>query len=339
MVAAGDFHLAQSLRQYDRVVYCMGNSQFHGHVLELLRERPGIVVLHDVRLTGFYGWFAGQERPEDPTAWLAERIRANYGSRLGLELVDGRAPNWAEQHALGLYMTGEIQALAEAVFVHSSFARDLLALDGGLLARTAPVRLLPFGMPPATERPRHAPSGTPLIISLGVVHELKGIAELIRGFALFAADFPTARLVIAGPTDACERERWIAYARELAPTADIQITGHVSAASYNALIEAADVAVQLRLVSNGEASATVADCLSAGLPTLVSDLGWARELPDGAVARLRVGATPLDIAGHLKRLVTDLPLRASLSAAGLDHVRANSFGDVALAYVAALELD
>lgn len=341
IVGAAEFRRADEVRQYDRVVYSMGNSEFHAHVLHLLRERPGVVVLHDVRLTGFYGWSAGHERPEDPDGWLAEQIGATYGSRLGSELADGRPPEWAAQHALGLYMTGEVQALAEAVFVHSRFARDVLALDRDMLGRRAPVGVLPFGMPPA-----HTPAAgrremrkdAPVIVSLGVVHALKGIAELISGFAVFADRRPAARLVIAGPATAVQREQWTAYAAERAPEADIRITGHLSATRYAAVIEAADIAVQLRLMSNGEASATVADCLSAGLPTLVSDLGWARELPDGVVSRLPVGATPVDLARHLERLTSDDALRASLSSAGLDHARANDFAAVAKAYLAALEL-
>ena len=41
----------------------------------------------------------------------------------------------------------------------------------------------------------------------------------------------------------------------------------------------ADLAVQLRSVSNGEASGATADCLAAGVPTIVTDLGWSGELP------------------------------------------------------------
>jgi glycosyltransferase involved in cell wall biosynthesis len=168
---------------------------------------------------------------------------------------------------------------------------------------------------------------------------VKGLADLISGFALFAVGRPSARLVIAGPIDAGERDRWSAYAAECAPEADIQITGHVSAGRYAGLIAAADVAVQLRLVSNGEASATIADCLAGGLPTLVSDLGWARELPADAVSRLRLGATVVELAERLEQLVSDPALHTSLSAGGLAHARANTFAKAARGYMEALELD
>ena len=44
---------------YDSVVFCLGNSEFHAEALSLLRKRRGGVVLaHDIRLTGLYAWTA-----------------------------------------------------------------------------------------------------------------------------------------------------------------------------------------------------------------------------------------------------------------------------------------
>ena len=71
LIDVREFERLGDLRQHDRVLYCMGNSEFHGHVYELLGRCPGAVVLHDVRLTGFYRWYAGVECPEDPVRALA----------------------------------------------------------------------------------------------------------------------------------------------------------------------------------------------------------------------------------------------------------------------------
>jgi glycosyltransferase involved in cell wall biosynthesis len=236
-------------------------------------------------------------------------------------------------------MTREIQALAETCFVHSSFASDVLELDRGALDRRVPVQVLPFGMPPTTDVPRTEASGAPLVISMGVVNEVKGLASLISAFALVAANRPTARLVIAGPTDDAESRRWHEYVREHAPDADIEIPGHVDSKRYATLLEEADLAVQLRLVSNGEASAAIADCLSAGLPTLVTDLGWAGELPADVVSHVPASTEPAQLALLIQRLLADDPRRAALGRAALDHARAHSFARVADAYLAALELE
>ena len=339
LIGATDRRWLEPLRQHDRVLYCMGNSLFHGHVYELLQRRPGAVVFHDVQLTGFYGWQAGRERPEEPAVALAGSIHSMYGSRLPADVSSEGPPEWERQLALGIYMTREIQNLAEACFVHSRLASELLELDRGALDRGVPVQVLPFGMPPRTDVPRAEVSAAPLVVSMGVVNEVKGLAGLISAFALVAAKRPTARLVIAGPTDEAESRRWHEYAREHAPDADIEIPGHVDGERYAALLTEADLAVQLRLVSNGEASAAIADCLSAGVPTLVTDIGWAGELPADVVSHVPVGTEPAQLAQRIEGLLADDARLNALSRAALEHARVHSFARVADAYLAALELE
>lgn len=343
LFCARDFDWFRSVRQPDRIIYCMGNSSFHGYVYELLRRHPGSVVFHDVRLSGFFGWLAGVERPEDPAGRWAERIRASYGDRLPSEATAAGPPTWELQRALGIYMTRELQQYAQKCFVHSEFARDILALDRGPADRHVPISVLPFGMPDAPQTPRDADAGShppgPLIISLGVVSEVKGIATLIRAFGLLASDMPTARLVIAGPTDSAESQRWHRYIDEHAPGANIELPGEVSAERYSELLRTADLAVQLRLISNGEASAAVADCLACGLPTVVSDLGWTGELPAAAVSKVPLNVGPEQLKSRMAQLLADPSQTTAISCAARQCARAATFADVADAYLEALGLN
>ncbi|HEY2720008.1 MAG TPA: glycosyltransferase [Solirubrobacteraceae bacterium] len=338
LVTAESFRISEGLHQPDRVLYCMGNSSFHRHVYELMRERPGALIAHDVRLTGFYGWFAGVERPEDPAGRLAERIEALYGPRLPASATQA-PPTWERQAALGIYMTREIQQYVEQIFVHSRYALEALELDRGVLDRTVPLTVLPFGIPAADPMPQAADcEHASLIVSVGVVSEVKGLAQLIAAVALLAERRGRMRLVIAGPADEAELERWRQLARDAATSAEIELTGHVSAERYAQLLGEADLAVQLRTLSNGEASAAVADCLAAGLPTVVSDLGWAGELPRDVVSRVPVECGADELAKRLDELLNDRGARSELSAGALAFAHANSFQHVAQAYLRALGL-
>jgi glycosyltransferase involved in cell wall biosynthesis len=332
------FRLAETLRQPDAVIYSMGNSHFHRHVYELLRERPGTVVAHDVRLTGFYGWFAGLERAEDPAGRLAERIDAQYGSRLPPAPAGEQSPGWERQAALGIYMTREIQQYAEQIFVHSRYAEAVLELDRGILDRQVPVSVMPFGIPAVERAARavRAMDDAPLIVSVGVVSEVKGLANLITAVSLVASERQQLRLVIAGPGKSAELRRWREFAHNCAPGVDIEITGHLPAESYAHLLQAADIAVQLRTLSNGEASAAVADCLAAALPIIVSDIGWASELPAGAVASVPRESTPTLIADRLTGLLDDTEARKALSNGALALAERWSFPHVAQEYLRAL---
>jgi glycosyltransferase involved in cell wall biosynthesis len=334
------FRALEAVREPDRVLYCMGNSSFHGHVFELLRQRPGAVIAHDVRLTGFYGWFAGREHPLDPGGRLAERIEALYGARMPRDVRSGGAPTWQRQAALGIFMTREVQEYAEELFVHSRHARDVLELDRGVLDRQTPVTVMPFAFPPPTDANREiAPiEYAPRLLTVGVVSEVKGLAVLIAAAGVLAEARPGVTLTIAGPGEPEELERWRALAREIAPGVAVEVTGHVSESRYRELLRDTDIAVQLRTLSNGEASAAIADCLAAGLPTVVTDLGWARELPAGVVAPVAHDITPPALAARLDELAGSPAERRSLHERARLHAGANGFERVARAYLRELDL-
>jgi len=338
LVPVADLPGRQALRAYDRLVYCMGNSDFHGYVYECLRRRSGVVIAHDVRLTGFYGWYAGTERPEDPAGRLAERIRAMYGHRLGAGF-NGQAPSPEIQSALGIYMTQEIQEYAEHLVVHSRYARDIVCLDRPHVLGGPPVTVLPLAFPaPSGERIPAADPEAPLIVSFGVVSSVKNPQVLIEAFALLARERPGARLVFAGGADATELERWRGVAADAGVADRVELLGHTSEQRWEELLRIADLAVQLRVVSNGEASAAVTECLAAGLPTIVTDQGWAAELPVAAAIKLPVELTAPVLAGAVRSVIDAPDFAASLSKAGREHAAANSFGAVSQRYLELLEL-
>jgi glycosyltransferase involved in cell wall biosynthesis len=171
-----------------------------------------------------------------------------------------------------------------------------------------------------------------------VLSEVKGLAALIEAFGQLSQRRPGARLALAGPADEAGLDHWRAFAREQAPNAMIDILGYLSRERWEGLLAAADLAVQLRTVSNGEASAAVCDCLAAGVPTIVTDLGWMSELPPSAVVHLPVSAGAELLAQTIEDLIVDQPRRIALSAGALAHTREHSFERVAAAYLDTLAL-
>jgi glycosyltransferase involved in cell wall biosynthesis len=338
-VAAGDMKWLDPLRVYDRVVYCMGNADVHAHVYEALRLRSGAVIAHDVRLTGFYGAYAGRERPQDPLSRLHERLDAMYGSRLGRDAFAERPPTPEEQAALGIYMTQEVQEHADLVLVHSAYAAELMRLDRGPRTCLPEPVVVPFGVPGGERTAvRHTDPAAPLIVSFGVVSAVKDPETLIEATALLARDRPGARVVFAGDADDAGLDVWRAVAAEAGVGDRVELPGHVSDDAWECLVNEADVAVQLRPVSNGEASAAVAECLGSQVPVVVTDLGWAAELPGEAVEKVPPRVTGPALAEAIARILDDPGRRAGMAAAARAHAKANSFAAVARRYVEVLEL-
>jgi glycosyltransferase involved in cell wall biosynthesis len=295
---AREFAWRRDLRQYDRVLYCLGNSELHGYVYQLLMRRAGAVVLHDVVPADFYRSRARAQRPEEPDRGPKELDRA---------LVN-----------------------VEQCLVHSSAAGDVLDRDRSPSDPRVEISVIPFGMPPVLDARRLDAGSPPLIVSFGDVGEVSGMSTLIEAFALLSKDLPTARLAVTG---------WVGpeTSRD-AVGVPVEFLGQVSAERYAELLRSAHLAVQLRRVSDDPAPTLIADCLANGLPTVVSDHGWAGELPPDAAEKVPSDSSPQELRERMVRLLGDRDRLTALRRGAVEHARACSFARVAEAYLDALGL-
>ena len=339
LIEARRFEQLTNLQSHDRVLYCMGGSKFFRHVYRLLARRRGVVVLHDIALTDFYRWRAADEHPADAQCTLTSWIHEMYGMRVPPAATHQGPPTPQQQAALGIYMTREMQSYADQCFVHSKFARDVLELDRGLDGTPVPVSVLPHAMPPAAEAPRAGAARRPLIVSLGVPQETAAVGTLIDAFALLSGEVPEARLVIGNrAADCAEQERWQRRSREDAPGAAVELSGLLTAEQSAELLRTADLAVQLQDVSGGNASEAVANCLASGVPTIVTNVGWAGELPSDVAEKVEPRVPTRVLEQRMRRLLTDREKHAALSQGALAYARGQSFSRVADAYLQALDL-
>lgn len=338
LIPASELHTLEPLRAYDRHVYCMGNSHFHHQVHDAMVRWPGVVVCHDVRLAGFYSSYAEHERPEDPAGRFAERLRAQYGDRLGRDDALGIPSPW-EQSDLGIFMTEELQRHAELLIVHSHYAADLLRLDVPGDLRRPPVEVLPLALPEARPaRARAVPAGGGTIVSFGIVSGVKMPEVLIEAVAHLRGTRPGIRLVFAGGALPAELAELRAHAAEAGVGDAVDVLGHVDDAEYDRLLDDAHVAVQLRRVQNGEASAAVGDALAAGLPTVVTGQGWAGELPNAAVEKVPLELTAPVLAAAIEGVLGDEARAAEMSQAARVFAADAGFPAVAERYLEVLGL-
>lgn len=340
LVPAEDFDVRARLRSYDRLVYAMGNSHFHHYIHEQLARTPGAVICHDIRLGGLYASFAEIECPEEPSLAFAQRLAAQYGTRLGRSFADGPPDPWT-QRDLGIYLTGEVQRQAELLLVHSRYAAELLRLDvtAGRTFADPPTAVVPLAFPPVGPRRLREPAargGT--IVSFGIVSATKSPDVLIEAVGRLRAQRPDLRLVFAGGAAPADLEEVRALAVDLGLADAVEVLGHVDDAGWDALLDTADVAVQLRRMTNGEASAAVTQTMAAGVPTVVTDQGWASELPGDAVAKVPYGAGAGEVAEAIAALLDDPEAAGAVTAAAQAHAGAAGFAAVAARYLELLEL-
>jgi glycosyltransferase involved in cell wall biosynthesis len=296
-------------------LYCIGNSYFHVNAWTALMRTGGDVLLHDVRLVGFYYWMADHGLLGEPD--LSARMRLAEGQTL-----DARGDD--------IYMVGEVVDHARRVYVHTETAREMVLRKRP--GRADDVTVVPFGMPAARHTKREGPS-TPIVTAFGHLQQgrllLECATEVIR-------QRPDARVRVLG---AELRRGEIAELRQVAAARGLdgrlEFLGWADNDEYSRSLDESTVAVQLRAYSQGEMSATAADCLSSGLPTVVNDFGPMAELPADVVVRVRKHPSAHEVADAVVALLDDADRRASLSAAALDYTEAR---DCELAARALLDL-
>ena len=309
---------------YDRVVYNIGNSHFHAHMLPLIRRFPGVVILHDFFLSDLIDWMSGTGLTSSED-YYKELYRTHGLTGLDLERRLGR-----RQAVEALPTNGVVFEAAMGVIVHSEFAVGLAHdLFGASTAQDMTViphlKAVERGLDRAEERRRaRARLGLLeddlLVCSFGVMTQRKRSLDLLTAWdACKASQRSGAKLVFVGGNSG--GEYGAALDAAIGTRADVTITGFAPDALYRDYLAAADIAVQLRSQSRGETSGTVLDCLAQGLPVIVNAHGATAELPDDWVLKLQDDFTHVELSAALDRLASNPQFAREQAARGQEGVR------------------
>jgi glycosyltransferase involved in cell wall biosynthesis len=335
--AADDFDWVNELRDFDRFLYVLGNSPLHRHAIAALLERPGAVVAHDVRFGELYrslepGW------TEDPV-WLREKLYEMYGERIPAAELRRAADDPAVQEQFGIYMSQEVQTHADRLLVHSRYAADVLRMDLQPGAPAPETVVVGRGIPdPGIRRNGGGSHDEPTVLSHGAGEDPEAIDLLVHAFAALARERTGARLVLIGQLERAAEPRLVETASNLGLGDAVRVAGRLEGEDYWHTLAGADVAVELRTTSDGEASASVCDCLAVRVPTIVSSVGWLAELPDPAVVRVPRECAPSVLAERIGLILDDPDLRNRIRSAQDDYATANSYERVAERYAEILAL-
>ena len=323
-------------RGVDISLYHVGNDpDAHGWILDALRRRPGLVVLHDFVL---HHLVAGSTLGRgDGAGYLAalERDAGLAGRLLAHGVLEGRvAPLW-ETRPQDFPLTQEILPLATGLVVHSRYVESRVRERG----YRGPIWRIPH---PAWLVPRVSPAavgGSPLIGCFGHLNASKRIPQLLTAFARLREAHTGARLVLVGPE--APRFRLAERLGRLdLPAGAVHREQYVSEERLWSLLAACDICVNLRWPTMGETSGSAIRALSLGRPLVVSDSGWFSELPDEVALKVPVDDWEVDtLVAALDLLAADADARTELGTAGRRYAESELELDrVAELYAETLEL-
>jgi glycosyltransferase involved in cell wall biosynthesis len=294
----------------DVALYHVGNDPAeHGWIVEALRRRPGIVVLHEFVLHHLVSGITLARGDVEAYADALERETGPEGRKLARAVADGQIrPLW-ETRPQDYPLAGEVLNLAMGLIVHSHYIEE----RARVLGYGGPVWRIPM---PAWPVPAVEPApleGSPLLGSFGHVNESKRIPQVLEAFERLRARRPDARLLVVGA--------WSPRYADVSVPEGVIRKDYVPEDQLWRLLAACDAVVSLRWPTMGETSAAVIRALSLGKPLVVSDVGWFSELPDSVAAKVPVGEGEIEqLERALEQTATDPTMRkAALDLARTEH--------------------
>ena len=301
---------------FGRVMYHIGNSEWHSHIVSLLDSYPGVVVLHDVYLGHMFN--------EMDAGLFDRQLYLSHGYS-GLRHKQDHGLDsaiWKFPHCCSLIRS------SYGVVVHSDYAKEQLQMYCGSVgeaqvATTPLANSLPsVGLSSEARARLGLPENKFIVCCFGGLGPTKLNDRLLQAWStLSSAEKDGALLLFVGVLNETFNIKVLApILKGMKVSSSVSFTDYVTVSQYRDYLLAADIAVQLRTQSRGESSRSVLECMAYGLPTIVNDHGSNRELPANCLIKI-----PEDFANSV--------LQEQLSACISGDKNIDSIGDDARQYI------
>lgn len=280
--------------------YNIGNNHLHhASIWQVSRKSPGIVILHDVRLHDFFeSLYRGHWR--DEAAYLAQ-IEKHYGEeglRIATEFVSARHGDF-DMMAQRFPMIGAVLENALGAVVHTKDAFDELRALNRWPVFYAPLPSAPIITSTATDG---RSASTHRLIIFGHIGRNRRLDAVLEALAQLP-ERDHFQLDIYGEIDDPKTLRQRIHTLNLKET--VKVRGYAPAAELDHALSTANLAINLRYPTMGEASASQLRIWEHALPSLVTRIGWYASLSPDAVAHVRPDNEVADIRSHLEKFLQD----------------------------------
>jgi glycosyltransferase involved in cell wall biosynthesis len=304
--------------QYDRVVYHLGNnSEFHAGIYTLAWDFPGVVVLHDYDLSGFMREAFLRSNPDLYFQATANRSPGPGGQRFAALMQR------LVRHGQSDPMSHAIVARSKKVIVHHRWVKYQFK-------KTDHIQVIPHFakrdcVPTETDirafRKKVGINDDHFVLAcLGFTNPNKLPHLQIDVVKRLLKEGYPVQLIFAGEP-APELKDFVREVSAGQLSENIIFTGYQGEQDYFCAIAVADVIINLRNPSMGEASGTLMHALAAGKPTIVSDANQYREFPDKVCWKLVHDQNENELLfEYLRTLLSEPRVRMAMSANAFEYV-------------------
>ena len=291
------------------------NPDFHHAIWSVSQRHSGIAVLHDLRLQDlFWGIFVRRSNQPAEYIQLMQQIYGTQGGNVAAAVVAGTQhlastylayplTEAAIQNALGVvvHTPGGFEsiekhcrpALAELRFPYA--AADECKLNEWTKIRRKAVR------PPFK------------LVVIGYINPNRRLESILQALAGIH-DRQKFHLHVYGPV--WHEKQIEEKARGLGVHQLLRLHGYTPACELDAAIADADLAINLRFPTMGEASMSQLQIWDHALPSLVTRTGWYASLPENTVRFVNQDSEIEDLGRHLRDFGADPAAFAALGENG-----------------------
>jgi len=285
----------RKVHSFDRVLYHFGNSFFHKHMIPLLEEVPGVVVMHDIYLADFMRWL--QETQYYSKDILYEELYYSHGFTGLIKLKMGGIEE------IKMYpLNRSILNNSIGIIVHSKHSLNLLESFYSLDTKRCAVIPSLRKVCPYEQKNRN--KDEILVCSFGYSAPVKLSHLIVEAFALSEiGKIDQSSLVFVGESSPPEYKGEIyKIAEKYGIKKKVRVLGFVSEKEYEDYLHRCSIAIQLRKMSKGEVSRAVLDTLAHGIVTIVNKEGSMDEFPDDVVFKIEKDVNP-EILAHAMNII------------------------------------
>ncbi len=323
---------------YDRVLYHMGNSRFHKHMLNIVEDCPGVVVMHDFYISDLIYWM---EYEVGYKHYMSKELYHSHGYTGLLYLKEKGVESTTKKYPINLRMLQD----NKGIIVHSSYPKQLAEEfyvdieDKWFLIKQ--LREIGVNIDKIVSKRKLGFSQQDfLICSFGYIGFIKFSSEILEAFLNSnIINVNNVKLVFVGenPGGAYGNEILNKIQKNNLENKTI-ITGFVDDETFKDYLSACDIAIQLRTMSRGETSRAVLDTLAYGIPTIVNAHGSMTDLPDDVVYKLDEKFKIEDLIKALENLYFNEEKRNILSKNAIEYIqKEHNPSKIALDYKKAME--
>ena len=284
---------AQIRNSLDVIVYHVGNNlACHEEILNMYFKYPGVLELHDVGLH-----YLAAEKATKSQDWEAYRRLAKYchGTK-GANIVDAflRGESGApwENHPIDMAMSREIVEKAQAVIVHSEYAKQMVlgvrddVPVACIMLHSVQEELRPDEIKKMCRDKLGLNSDTVIFGCFGFATKPKRIIQTLEAISRYK-DLGNQEFTFLIVGEADKNLRLDERIKKLQLEKNIKTTGYTKLEDFSRYMGVCDFCLNLRYPTQGESSGSLHRMLGMGKPVIVTDIGTFADYPDDVVIKVR----------------------------------------------------